>query len=94
MSRRRFNVEFYGAPNREETIYRSKAVGEPPLMLALSGFHALRDAIASVADYRLAPRLSAPATPERILEAVEELRARAAATAAAAKRPAVPTTAR
>ena len=41
---------FYGAPNREETIHRSKAVGEPPLMLALSGFHALRDAIASVAD--------------------------------------------
>jgi xanthine dehydrogenase large subunit len=66
----RFNVEFYGVPNREETIHRSKAVGEPPLMLALSGFHALRDAIASAADYRFAPRLSAPATPERILAAV------------------------
>ena len=51
MRRAHFNVEFYGAPNREETIHRSKAVGEPPLMLALSGFHALRDAIASVADY-------------------------------------------
>jgi xanthine dehydrogenase large subunit len=46
-------------------------------MLALSGFHALRDAIASVADYRLAPRLSAPATPERVLTAVSEIRSRA-----------------
>jgi xanthine dehydrogenase large subunit len=47
-------------------------------MLALSAFHALRDAIASVADYRLAPRLDAPATDERILDAVDALRARAA----------------
>jgi xanthine dehydrogenase large subunit len=65
-----FAVRFFGEPNREETIHRSKAVGEPPLMLALSGFQALRDAIASVADYRVAPRLSAPATPERVLAAV------------------------
>jgi len=71
---RHFNVAFYGAPNREETIHRSKAVGEPPLMLALSGFHALRDAIASVADYRVAPALSAPATPERVLAAVDDVR--------------------
>jgi xanthine dehydrogenase large subunit len=73
----RFNVQFYGAPNREETIHRSKAVGEPPLMLALSGFHALRDAVASIAGYRFAPALSAPATPERILAAVTEIRVRA-----------------
>ena len=66
----RFDVAFHDAPNRAETIYRSKAVGEPPLMLALSGFHALRDAIASIADYRHAPALSAPATPERILGAI------------------------
>jgi len=45
-------------------------------MLALSAFHALRDAIASVADYRFAPRLSAPATPERILAAIDEVRTR------------------
>ena len=44
-------------------------------MLALSAFHALRDAVASVGDYRLAPRLDAPATDERILAAVEEHRA-------------------
>ena len=53
-----FRVEFFDAPNREDTIYRSKAVGEPPFMLALSAFQALRDALASVADYRAlaAPR--------------------------------------
>ena len=70
----RFDVAFYGEPNREETIHRSKAVGEPPLMLALSAFHALRDAISSVADYRYAPRLSSPATPERVLAAIDRLR--------------------
>jgi xanthine dehydrogenase large subunit len=56
--------------NREKTIYRSKAVGEPPLMLALSVFHAIRDAIASVGNNRSIPRLQAPATPESILNAV------------------------
>ncbi len=71
-----FNVAFYGEANREETIHRSKAVGEPPLMLALSAFHALRDAIASAADHRVAPRLDAPTTDERILFAVEHVRAR------------------
>jgi xanthine dehydrogenase large subunit len=67
---------FRDAPNREETVGRSKAVGEPPVMLAISVFHALRDAVAAVADGRLAPRLDAPATPERVLLAIEELRAR------------------
>ena len=62
------------APNREETIFRSKAVGEPPLMLAISVWLAIRDAIASLADHRLAPRLDAPATPERVLAAIDELR--------------------
>ncbi|HTP97879.1 MAG TPA: xanthine dehydrogenase molybdopterin binding subunit [Casimicrobiaceae bacterium] len=72
-----FRIEFHGEPNREDTIYRSKAVGEPPFMLALSAFHALRDAVAGVADRKLAPRLDAPATDERILASVEELRVRA-----------------
>ncbi len=63
------------AANREKTIHRSKAVGEPPLMLALSVFHALRDAIASVADYRVSPLLHAPATPEHVLDAIDRLRA-------------------
>ncbi|MEB4593223.1 xanthine dehydrogenase molybdopterin binding subunit [Candidatus Thiothrix sp. Deng01] len=57
--------------NVEQTIYRSKAVGEPPLMLAMSVFFALRDAVASVGDYRLQPPLQPPATPEAILNAVQ-----------------------
>jgi xanthine dehydrogenase large subunit len=60
--------------NHEDTIYRSKAVGEPPLMLAISVFHAIKDAIASVCDYRCSPHLHAPATPEAILLAIEALR--------------------
>ncbi|MBT8092136.1 MAG: xanthine dehydrogenase molybdopterin binding subunit [Gammaproteobacteria bacterium] len=56
--------------NRENTIYRSKAVGEPPLMLGLSAFHAIRDAIATAQNP--APNLHAPATPEAILRALEE----------------------
>jgi len=71
-----FNVEL--APwsrNREDTIFRSKAIGEPPLMLAISVFHAIRDAIAGAAGGGV-PRLDAPATPERILAAIEELRLR------------------
>ena len=71
-----FSVKFWQDDNREETIFRSKAVGEPPLMLALSVFHAIRDAVAAVADYRLSPRLNAPATPEEILFAVDEIRQR------------------
>ncbi len=59
--------------NKERTIKRSKAVGEPPFMLAVSVLEALSMAVASVADYRQCPRLDAPATPERILMAVERL---------------------
>jgi xanthine dehydrogenase large subunit len=65
-----------GRPNREETIYRSKAVGEPPLMLAISVFRALSDAVASLADYRLLPDLDAAATPERVLWAIEDIQRR------------------
>jgi xanthine dehydrogenase large subunit len=73
----RARVDFWPAGNREPTIHRSKAVGEPPFMLALAGYQALRDAVASVADYRYAPDLDAPATDERILAAVDELKRRA-----------------
>jgi xanthine dehydrogenase large subunit len=65
------------ASNREATIFRSKAVGEPPLMLAISVWLAIRDAIASLADYKFAPCLDAPATPERILSAIDDIRLRA-----------------
>ena len=66
------------APNKEETVFRSKAVGEPPLMLALSVWLAVRDAISSLSDYKLAPVIDAPTTPDRVLAAVDEIRARAA----------------
>jgi xanthine dehydrogenase large subunit len=62
--------------NVENSIHRSKAVGEPPLMLAISVFLAIKDAVAAAGDGRLAPRLDAPATPETVLRAVDDLRAR------------------
>jgi len=81
-----FNVALLeNARNREETIFRSKAVGEPPLMLAISVLHALSDAIASVAGYKLCPRLDPPATPEKVLFAIERLKERAAHEPARAK---------
>ncbi len=67
--------------NREDTVNRSKAVGEPPLMLAISVFHALRDAVFACADLPEAAELDAPATPERVLHAIVARRARAAALA-------------
>ena len=71
-----FNIALLeSAPNAKATIHRSKAVGEPPLMLATSVLHALSDAVASVADYKICPRLDPPATPERVLDAVTRLKA-------------------
>ena len=73
-----FNVKLADwSENRELTIKRSKAVGEPPFMLGISVFEALSMAVASVADYRVCPRLDAPATPERVLMAVSRLKAEA-----------------
>ncbi len=63
--------------NREPTIHRSKAVGEPPLMLAISAFSAITDAACAATGYRAFPRLDAPATPERILMAIREATGRA-----------------
>jgi len=69
-----FNVTLLeNAANREDTIYRSKAVGEPPLMLAISVFHAIRDAIAT--DDNPLPALDTPATPEAVLRATGALQA-------------------
>lgn len=61
--------------NEARTVRRSKAVGEPPFMLGISVFEAINMAVASVGGYREHPRLDAPATPERVLMAVERLRA-------------------
>ena len=70
-----FNVKLADwSENAEPTIGRSKAVGEPPFMLAISVLEALSMAVASVADYKVCPRLDAPATPERVLMAVERLK--------------------
>ena len=72
-----FNVNLYGNQNLENTIHRSKAVGEPPFMLALSVFSALRDAVSANITtpilqngIKVKPFLSAPATPEAILQAI------------------------
>ncbi len=73
-----FNTRLYQNQNVKDTILRSKAVGEPPLLLPFSVFFAIRDAIASLADNRINPQLRAPATPEAILDAIEALRAEVA----------------
>ncbi|TMJ02571.1 MAG: xanthine dehydrogenase molybdopterin binding subunit [Alphaproteobacteria bacterium] len=65
-----FNIALWDGANREDTIYRSKAVGEPPLMLAISVFAAIADAIHSLNPDKAVP-LDAPATPESILRAVQ-----------------------
>ena len=57
------------APNREDTVFHSKAVGQPPLMLAIAVWLAIRDA--SAAPDAPAPALDAPATPERVLDALD-----------------------
>ncbi len=67
-----FNVDLYQEPNLENTIHLSKAVGEPPLMLAISVWAALRDACSSTTAYRYSPRLDTPATPERVYWALQE----------------------
>jgi xanthine dehydrogenase large subunit len=66
-----FRVRLYESRgNKEETIYRSKAVGEPPLMLGISVWTAVFDAIARTNPGQI-PRLDAPATPEAILRALK-----------------------
>ena len=67
-----FNVALWDGENREDTVYRSKAVGEPPLMLGISAALALSDAVAAFG--REYPDLSTPATAERVLMAIERVR--------------------
>jgi len=69
-----FNVALWDGENREDTIHRSKAVGEPPFMLGISALMALSDAVAACGDGSVYPDLDAPATPERVLAAVERQR--------------------
>lgn len=67
----KFNVKLFDRPNSEESVYRSKAVGEPPLMLGISVWCALKDACASVADHTFSPPLAVPATPEAVFYAMQ-----------------------
>jgi xanthine dehydrogenase large subunit len=60
--------------NKEPSIGRSKAVGEPPLCLGYAVVEALSMAVASVADYRVHPNLDMPVTPERVLMGVERMK--------------------
>jgi len=71
----RFRTELFDAPNPADTIHRSKAVGEPPLLLPFSALLAIRDAVSSLGGHRVDPPLRAPATPEAVLEAIEVVRA-------------------
>ena len=73
----RMNVNLWEkGRNMEATIHRSKAVGEPPLMLAMSVFYAISDALSSLDDYKSVPELDAPATPERILMTATKMKAK------------------
>jgi xanthine dehydrogenase large subunit len=70
-----FRVRLFDNANATDSIHRSKAVGEPPLLLAFSVFFAIRDAISAVGRHQVHPPLRAPATPEAILAAVRAVRA-------------------
>ncbi|WP_456292772.1 xanthine dehydrogenase molybdopterin binding subunit [Pseudomonas sp. AK106] len=65
--------------NPEDTVFHSKAVGEPPFMLGIAAWCAIKDAVASLGDYRHQPKIDAPATPERVLWGCEQMRALRAA---------------
>ena len=65
-----FTVKLWHEANREDNVFGSKAVGEPPFMLAISVFEALRDAVASTCGDAAPVDLTAPATPENILKAL------------------------
>ncbi|MDH5330320.1 MAG: xanthine dehydrogenase molybdopterin binding subunit [Aquincola sp.] len=70
-----FRTALFDAPNPADTIHRSKAVGEPPLLLPFSALLAIRDAVSAVGGHRVDPPLRAPATPEAVLDAVDAVRA-------------------
>jgi xanthine dehydrogenase large subunit len=72
-----FRVRLFDNGNVEDSIHRSKAVGEPPLLLPFSVFFAIRDAISAVGGHRVNPPLNAPATSEEILRAVSAVEAAA-----------------
>jgi len=71
----KFNAEiFKKGINIENVINKSKTTGEPPLMNAMSVFFAIKNAIASIGNYNINPKLDAPATPEKILMSIKDLK--------------------
>ncbi|QFZ87053.1 xanthine dehydrogenase molybdopterin binding subunit [Variovorax paradoxus] len=70
-----FNVRLFEGQNVEDSIHRSKAVGEPPLLLPFSVFFAIRDAVSAAGGHRVDPPLKAPATSESILRALTAVQA-------------------
>jgi xanthine dehydrogenase large subunit len=70
-----FNTRLFGADNPQDSIHRSKAVGEPPLLLGFAAFLAIRDAISAAGGHRHHPPLRAPATPEAVQSAVQAVQA-------------------
>ena len=72
-----FRVRLFNNSNVEDSIHRSKAVGEPPLLLPFSVFFAIRDAVSAVGGHKVNPPLGAPATSEAILNAVAAVEATA-----------------
>jgi len=70
-----FDVRLFDNANVEDSIHRSKAVGEPPLLLPFSVFLAIRDAVSATAGHRVDPALRAPATAEAILDAIAAVQA-------------------
>ena len=69
-----FRVDLWPEPNREDNVFGSKAVGEPPFMLAISVYEALRDAVASCKPWAGHVQLTAPATAEHVLDALAKQR--------------------
>ncbi|MFS2035286.1 xanthine dehydrogenase molybdopterin binding subunit [Polaromonas sp. CT11-55] len=65
-----FKIALWPEPNREDNVFGSKAVGEPPLMLAISVYEALRDAVGARREQDSPVRLTAPATAENVLRAL------------------------
>jgi xanthine dehydrogenase large subunit len=65
-----FKIALWPEANREDNVFGSKAVGEPPFMLAISVYEALKDAVGSTAPARQPVQLRAPATAENVLQAL------------------------
>ena len=70
----KFNVKIFRNLNKENVVNKSKTTGEPPLMLGMSVFFAIKDAISSTTNYKVIPNLNAPPTPEAILLSINGIK--------------------